>query len=163
MGYANGYNGYALGHHYPYTYGYGYPYHSYYLPTVVKPAEKTVEEVPAVAEKKAVVTAPYVYHPYAYNYAPYVYNHTHTTLTVVEQFILSREKQKQKPRLIQRPGTDMPDTIHIPTVPTDILIPTEDIFTANRFSDEYRILDMAKRARVPDHLPLLIKQHNLPN
>jgi len=73
--YANGYNGYALGHHYPYTYGYGYPYHSYYLPTVVKPAEKTVEEVPAVAEKKAVVTAPYVYHPYAYNYAPYVYNH----------------------------------------------------------------------------------------
>merc|ERR1712113_970771 len=89
-------------------------------------------------------------------------NHTHTTLTVVEQFILSREKQKQKPRLIQRPGTDMPDTIHtptdsdidtltmhihIPTVPTDILIPTEDIITANRFSDEYRILDMAKKGK----------------
>merc|ERR1712113_225848 len=74
--YANGYNGYALGHHYPYTYGYGYPYHSYYLPTVVKPAEKTVEEVPAVAEKRAVVTAPYVYDPYAYNHAvvkPYTY------------------------------------------------------------------------------------------
>merc|ERR1712113_434798 len=107
-------------------------------------------------------------------------NHTHTTLTVVEQFILSREKQKQKPRLIQRPGTDMPDTIHtptdmdsdtdtltmhilIPTVPTDILIPTEDIITANRFSDEYRISDTAKRARVPDHLTTLIKQHNLPS
>merc|ERR1712038_998897 len=76
--YANGYNGYALGHHYPYTYGYGYPYHSYYLPTVVKPAEKAVEEAPAVEEKKAVVTAPYYYHPYAYgayNYAPAVYNH----------------------------------------------------------------------------------------
>merc|ERR1712020_714146 len=103
----------------------------------------------------------------------------HTTLTVVEQFILSREKQKQKPRLIQRPGTDMPDTIHtpmdtdtdidtltmhihMPTGPTDILIPTEDIITANRFSDEYRISDMAKRARVPDHLTPLIKQHNCP-
>jgi len=73
--YANGYNGYALGHHYPYTYGYGYPYHSYYLPTAIKPAEKKVEEVPAVEEKKAAVTAPYVYHPYVYNYAPYVYNH----------------------------------------------------------------------------------------
>merc|ERR1712113_887399 len=107
-------------------------------------------------------------------------NHTHTTLTVVEQFILSREKQKQKPRLIQRPGTDMPDTIHtpmdtdldidtlimhilIPTVPTDILIPMEDITTANRFSDEYRISDMAKGARVPDHLTPLIEQHNLPS
>merc|ERR1712001_663547 len=51
----------------------------YYLPTVVEPAEKKVEvEAPVVEEKKAVVTAPYVYHPYAYgayNYAPYVYNH----------------------------------------------------------------------------------------
>merc|ERR1712218_311181 len=51
----------------------------YYLPTVVKPAEKKVEvEAPVVEEKKAVVTAPYYYHPYAYgayNYAPYVYNH----------------------------------------------------------------------------------------
>merc|ERR1711997_535910 len=104
-------------------------------------------------------------------------NHTHTTLTVVEQFILSREKQKQKPRLIQRPGTDMPDTIHTPTdtdtdidtltmhilmptvatVPTDILTDTEDIITANKFSDEYRIKDMAKRARVPDHLTPLTK------
>merc|ERR1712113_840595 len=98
-------------------------------------------------------------------------NHTHTTLTVVEQFILSREKQKQKPRLIQRPGTDMPDTIHTPTdmdsdtdtLTTHILIPTEDIITANRFSDEYRISDTAKRARVPDHLTTLIKQHNLPS
>merc|ERR1712113_125067 len=113
-------------------------------------------------------------------------NHTHTTLTVVEQFILSREKQKPKPRLIQRPGTDMPDTIHIPTdtdtdidtltmhilmptvatVPTDILTPTEDtedIITANKFSDEYRIKDMAKRARVPDHLTPLTKNHYLPN
>merc|ERR1711997_427524 len=94
-------------------------------------------------------------------------NHTHTTLTVVEQFILSREKQKPRPKLIQKPGTDMPDTIHTPTdtdtdidtltmhilmptvatVPTDILMPTEDtedIITANKFSDEYRISDMAK-------------------
>merc|ERR1712184_223608 len=63
---------------------------------------------------------------------------------------------------IQRPGTDMPDTIHTPTdtdtdtdidilmptvatVPTDILMPMEDIpmdiITANKFSDEYRIED----------------------
>merc|ERR1711997_955908 len=86
-----------------------------------------------------------------------------------------------RPRLIQRPGTDMPDTIHTPTdtdtdidtltmhilmptvatVPTDILMPMEDmedIITANRFSGEYRISDMAKRARVPDHLTPLTKK-----
>merc|ERR1712113_136563 len=95
-------------------------------------------------------------------------NHTHTTLTAVEQFILSREKQKPRLRLIQRPGTDMPDTIHTPTdtdtdtdidilmptvdtVPTDILMPMEDIpmdiITANKFSDEYRISDMAKKGK----------------
>merc|ERR1711997_951931 len=93
-------------------------------------------------------------------------NHTHTTLTAVEQFILSREKQKPRLRLIQRPGTDMPDTIHTPTdtdtdidilmptvatVPTGILMPMEDIpmdiITANKFSDEYRISDMAKKGK----------------
>merc|ERR1711993_61110 len=79
-------------------------------------------------------------------------------LTVVEQFILSREKQKPRPRLIQRPGTDMPDTIHTPTdtdtdidtLTIDILMPMEDmedIITANRFSDEYRISDMAKKGK----------------
>merc|ERR1711979_92917 len=93
--------------------------------------------------------------------------------------IVKREAEAEA-ELIQRPGTDMPDTIHtptdtdtdidtltmhihMPTVPTDILIPTEDIITENRFSDEYRISDMAKRARVPDHLTPLIKQHNLPS
>merc|ERR1711997_235944 len=95
-------------------------------------------------------------------------NHTHTTLTAVEQFILSREKQKPRLRLIQRPGTDMPDTIHTPTdtdtdtdidilmptvatAPTDILMPMEDtpmdIITANKFSHEYRISDMAKKGK----------------
>merc|ERR1711997_259799 len=83
-------------------------------------------------------------------------NHTHTTLTAVEQFILSREKQKPRLRLIQRPGTDMPDTIHTPTdtdtdTDIDILMPMEDIpmdiITANKFSDEYRISDMAKKGK----------------
>merc|ERR1711993_226144 len=84
-------------------------------------------------------------------------------LTVVEQFILSREKQKPRLRLIQRPGTDMPDTIHTPTdtdtdTDIDILMPTEDIpmdiITANKFSDEYRISDMAKRGKStrPSHI-----------